>query len=120
LNHILTRAGPGRPAGSKNLIPRKITDSFIEAIERLGSDGCGKDGATGFFMRACSEQPAAALAFASRLLPRHVQTSVDPQSALGQILEGARARLQIEKAKVINSQSITDGHTIGSRWKDRR
>jgi hypothetical protein len=61
---------------------------------------------TGFFMRACAEQPAAALTFASRLLPRHVQTSTDPDSALGQILEAARARLTYEKSKTIEARPL--------------
>jgi hypothetical protein len=101
-NILLPRSGAGRPKGSTNLIPRKVTESFMEAVERLGSDGNGKDGMTGFFMRACAEQPAAALTFASRLLPRQVHTTPDPQSVLGQLMEAARARLEHEKAKTID------------------
>jgi hypothetical protein len=99
-------------------VPRKITSSFMEALERLGSDGKGTDGVVGYFMTACAQQPAAALAFASRLVPRRIQTSTDPDSALGQILEAARARLQYEKAKV--NHSVIDGHTINGKWKDGR
>src|SRR5262245_21240557 len=69
---------PGRPPGHGNLILRKITSSYMEAIERLGSDGKGTDGVVGYFMTACAQQPAAALAFSSRLVPLRIQTSTDP------------------------------------------
>jgi hypothetical protein len=111
--------GPGRPPGHGNLVPRKITSSFMEAIERLGSDGKGTDGVVGYFMTACAQQPAAALAFASRLVPRRIQTSTDPDSALGQILEAARARLQVEKARMID-HSVIDGTRLNGKWKDGR
>jgi len=114
--NLLRRMGAGRPKGSGNLVPRKITDSFLEAVERLGSDGDGKDGMVGYFMRACAEQPAAALTFASRLIPRRVQTSTDPDSALGQILDAARSRLQYAKAKVVEAQAI-EGDTWRREYK---
>ena len=101
------RPGPGRPVGAKNGIPKKITEEWMEAIDRVGYDGKGRDGRVGWFMRMAEDQPVAAMAFTARLLPQRVQTSVDPQSALGQILEAARARLQYEKSRAITVQAGT-------------
>ena len=98
--------GVGRKPGATNLIPRRITEAAIAGFERHGADGKGSDGLSGFFYHlACNDLKAAAM-IAARLMPQRVETSVDPQSALGQILEAARARLQYEKGRTIDSKAL--------------
>jgi hypothetical protein len=75
------------------------------AAEDVGEDGNGKDGLQGYLRRLALMEPQAFTSLLRRILPQQVHASVDPQSALGQILEGARARLQIEKAKVIEGDT---------------
>jgi hypothetical protein len=98
--------GPGRPPGSRNMIPRKISDAAILGFERHGSDGQGADGLSGFFYHlACNDLKAAAM-IAARLMPQRVEASVDPQSVLGQMLEAVRARVQVERARTINGNAL--------------
>lgn len=95
------RPGPGRPVGSLNSIPRRFTEAFLRGCEKHGSDGKGTDGLDGYGYYLAQDSRVGGMLI-SRILPQRVQTSVDPQSALGQILEAARARLQYEKGRTIN------------------
>lgn len=91
---------PGRPLGSKNSIPKRFTEAFLRGCEKHGSDGKGTDGLDGYgYYLACDPKVGGALI--ARILPQRVQQSVDPQSALGQLLEAARARLQYERSRTI-------------------
>jgi hypothetical protein len=96
--------GPGRPLGSKNGIPKKISEDLMEACIRYGEDGDGKDGLVGFFMGSIDIDRKLIFALLARIMPQRVQSSVDPQSALGQLLEAARARLQYERSRTITVQ----------------
>jgi hypothetical protein len=103
--NILTKPGPGRPPGSLNKMPARITEAVLEGFTRYGEDGNGTNGLPGFFYRIARDDLKAAAAITTRLLPQRVQTSVDPQSALGQVLEAARARLQYERTRAITVQA---------------
>ena len=108
-NFVLTKAdggyrnGAGRPTGRPNVVTATLKRAVLLAAENVGEDGHGKDGLQGYLRRLALNEPQAFTSLLRRILPQQVHTSVDPQSALGQILEGARARLAIEKAKVINA-----------------
>lgn len=49
-----------------------ITDAFLEALHRLGSDGKGKGGMIGYFMQLASKDYRAAAAIACKLIPTQV------------------------------------------------
>ena len=99
-NNLGGKAGPGRPVGSKNGIPKRFTEAFLKGCEMHGSDGEGKDGLDGYGYFLASDAKVGGMLI-SRILPQRVTTSVDPQSALGQLLEAARARLQYERSRTI-------------------
>jgi hypothetical protein len=75
------------------------------AAEDVGEDGNGKDGLQGYLRRLALMEPQAFTSLLRRILPQQVHTTVDPQSALGQILESARVRLNYEKARVIEGDT---------------
>lgn len=108
----LVRSGLGRKPGATNLIPRRISEAAVAGFERHGEDGEGTNGLPGFFYYLARNDLKAAAMIASRLMPQKVQTSVDPQSALGQLLEAARARLQYEKTRSIDVKATP---LIGSK-----
>jgi hypothetical protein len=99
------RPGPGRPVGSVNSIPKKFTEAFLRGCEKHGSDGMGKDGLDGYgyFL---AQDPKVGGMLIGRILPQRVQTSVDPQSVFGQLLESVRARIQMERARTINGNAL--------------
>jgi hypothetical protein len=67
-----TRGNPGPPEhakrkrGQKNLIPRTAREALQQAVERIGSDGAGRDGARGFLEKIGREDPLALAAIYAR------------------------------------------------------
>jgi hypothetical protein len=62
----------GRQKGTPNKITRLLKEAIPEALERLGSDGKGKDGIVGFLMVAAVTETAAYLRLLDRLLPYQI------------------------------------------------
>ena len=62
----------GREKGTPNKITRLLKEAIPEALERLGSDGKGKDGIVGFLMVAAVTETAAYLRLLDRLLPYQI------------------------------------------------
>ena len=62
----------GREKGTPNKITRLLKEAIPEALERLGSDGQGKDGIVGFLMVAAVTETAAYLRLLDRLLPYQI------------------------------------------------
>ena len=62
----------GREKGTPNKMTRLLKEAIPEALERLGSDGKGKDGIVGFLMVAARKETAAYLRLLDRLLPYQI------------------------------------------------
>jgi hypothetical protein len=108
----------GRPKGSTNQFTRRLK----EALE-LSTNGAGEelmrqghryseDPAVNYLTWLALHEPASHARLISIVTPKVVHSAPDPESALGQILEAARARLQYEKTKTIESKVIE-----GDTWK---
>jgi hypothetical protein len=73
-------ANAGRRRGARNKVTLALKDAVIEACERLGEDGAGKDGLVGFLMKeATNENNAPFMMLVRAVLPLHVETSVAPR-----------------------------------------
>jgi hypothetical protein len=62
----------GRTKGAQNKITRILKEAIPEALERLGSDGQGKDGLVGWLMQVATKEPAAYLRLLDKLLPHQI------------------------------------------------
>ena len=69
----------GRKVGVRNKVTLALKDAIIEACERLGEDGTGKDGLVGFLMKEARKKNNAAFMMLLRaVLPLHIEASVAP------------------------------------------
>lgn len=96
----------GRPLGSVNKIPQRFTEAIEFALTMHGMDGKGKNGLPGYFYFLAATDSKAMAHLIARIMPQKVQPTVDPQSALGQVLEAVRAKLAFERSKTINGVTI--------------
>lgn len=87
-------------------IPQRFTEAIELALSKHGMDGKGKNGLPGYFYHLARTDPKAMAHLIGRIMPTKVQTSIDPQSALGQTLEAVRSRIAFEKARTINGTAV--------------
>jgi len=64
----------GRAKGQPNHLTKLLREAIPEAVERLGSDGRGKDGLVGWLMQTAKRYPEAYLKLLDRLLPIQIST----------------------------------------------
>jgi hypothetical protein len=58
----------GRKVGVRNNVPTVIHNAIWAAIEKVGSDGAGKDGAKGYFINMAVEHPETICKLLGRIL----------------------------------------------------
>ena len=58
----------GRKVGVRNKVPTVIHNAIMTAIEKVGSDGAGKDGAKGYLINMAIEHPEAYCKLLGRIL----------------------------------------------------
>jgi hypothetical protein len=61
----------GRKKGSQNRVTRDVKEAILEAGERIGSDGKGKDGLVGAVMGVYRRKPEAWMAALAKLIPNN-------------------------------------------------
>lgn len=69
--------GGGRPPGTKNKIPYKVQNIVLQAIEELGEDGRGKNGAVGYLKAVARRHPEAYLRLIEKLIPAQAKLDVE-------------------------------------------
>lgn len=82
----------GRLKGVPNRVTRELKSAILEAAEKHGSDGKGRDGIVGYLFRLAKIEPKAFSALLGRILPlqisgdannpvRMITSSMSPQEA---------------------------------------
>lgn len=66
-------AGPGRPKGSTNKTTATLKEAILLAAEKVGEDGKGKQGLTGYLIGLARSEPKAFSSLLGRVLPLTVQ-----------------------------------------------
>src|ERR1700690_4032818 len=67
----------GRKVGAPNKLTRELRQAILDAGERVGYDGKGRGGLTGFLARLAVTHPAAYASLLGRLLPMKVSTAMN-------------------------------------------
>ncbi|MEY9235384.1 hypothetical protein ABIF78_007707 [Bradyrhizobium japonicum] len=67
---------PRRKPGTPNAITRDLKRGIIDAAERYGSDGKGKDGLTGYLFHLAGKHPKAFAGLLGKILPMQVSGNV--------------------------------------------
>ena len=91
----------GRPKGTPNRVTVVLKQAVMLAAEDVGEDGNGLDGVRGYMRRLAINEPSVFAQLLRRIMPVQVRTDIDPRSTLGQVLDAVKARVEMEKAKVI-------------------
>ena len=99
--NIIPRWGAGRPPGSRNALPAKITRAMEEALDDY-------PGGPAAYMRwLMVNEPATYGALLKRKLPQVVHADLDPDSLMGKMLRAAAAaRQQQQGAPVSNGAAL--------------
>jgi len=61
--------GPGRPKGSQSKTTKTLKEAILLAAEKVGEDGKGKEGLTGYLVGLARSEPKAFSALLGRVLP---------------------------------------------------
>jgi hypothetical protein len=88
------KAKRGRPKGSMNRFSRDLREDIVEAMERVGSDGKGKDGRVGYLMWLSRAEPKSYTILIRGITPAQIQATMTlkPMLTLDEALAEMRAR----------------------------
>ena len=70
-------AGKGRQKGSVNKTTATLKEAILLAAERVGNDGKGKDGLTGYLVHVASTDVKAFSALLGKVLPMQIAGDAD-------------------------------------------
>jgi hypothetical protein len=92
--HQPPKSKVGRPKGAENKMNRELRELILEAAERLGSDGKGKDGKLGYLMWLGLEVPTSFAVLLRAVLPVHINATVThkPVMTLNEAVAELKAR----------------------------
>ena len=84
----------GRPKGSMNKFSRDLREDILEATERVGRDGKGKDGAVGYLMWLARAEPKSCAMLLRGMMPAEIRATMTlkPLLTLDEALAEMRAR----------------------------
>ena len=63
----------GRTAGTPNKVTKALREAVVEAAEKVGEDGKGKDGAVGYLVMLAKSEPKAFASLLGRAMPLQVE-----------------------------------------------
>lgn len=67
------KGNPGKPKGAKNKLGVKLKEAILEAAERSGRDGKGKDGTVGYLVWLSRAEPAVYGRMLEKVMPLQVE-----------------------------------------------
>jgi hypothetical protein len=73
------KRGRGRPKGARNYFTRNVQEALINAVNRFGEDGRGKDGLEGFFFKMCREEPKSVMTMLQGTMPTRITVERRPK-----------------------------------------
>lgn len=94
-SNILTKAGPGRPPGVTNVVPRTIKAAISRAMELHGSDGQGKDAMDGYLFMLARDHKGLFVSLIRRTLPVQLRAELDASSLMAKMLQAAAAQREL-------------------------
>jgi len=94
----------GRQKGTKNKITVKLKEAILEAAERSGSNGKGKDGTVGYLMWLSRAEPAVY----GRMLEKILPLQLDVRDKTNEKLTPAQAIERLRERGLPVPSSLTD------------
>ena len=85
---------PGRRRGSRNVMTNSLRECIIEAADRLGSDGRGKDSVVGWLMTFAKRHPVPFSHLLAKVLPIEVLTPTEVEEKVYRSPEEMRQALR--------------------------
>lgn len=71
--HRFAKGNPGKPKGAKNKFGLRLKEAILEAAERSGRDGKGKDGTVGYLVWLSRSEPAVYGRMLEKILPMQLE-----------------------------------------------
>jgi hypothetical protein len=102
--HWFGKDNPGRPKGANGKYPKAVRELVTEAMDKLGADGKGKQGALGFVKQIGKKNPTHLLAAAVKM-----EAAKTVASALAQPEPEQRFRSFEEVAMEIHQRGMSSG-----------
>jgi hypothetical protein len=87
------KGNPGKPKGAKNKLGVRLKEAILEAAERSGRDGKGKDGAVGYLVWLSRAEPAVF----GRMLEKVMPLQVDVRDKTERTLSAMEAVEKLEE-----------------------
>lgn len=63
----------GKPKGAVNKVTKALREAVVEAAEKVGEDGKGKDGAVGYLVMLAKKEPKSFAGLLGRAMPLQVE-----------------------------------------------
>jgi hypothetical protein len=76
-------AGKGKPKGAVNKTTKLLKEAILLAAEKVGSDGEGKDGLTGYLVEVARSDVKAFAGLLGKVIPLQVNAKVSGNLAVG-------------------------------------
>jgi hypothetical protein len=109
------KGNPGKPKGAKNKFGVRLKEAILEAAERSGRDGKGKDGAVGYLVWLSRAEPAVFGRMLEKVMPLQIDVK-DKTDKLtpAEAIERLRDRgLPIPES--LNTLARQIGHAVSER-----
>lgn len=90
--HRFAKGNKGKPKGAKNKFGVRLKEAILEAAEKSGRDGKGKDGAVGYLVWLSRAEPAVFGRMLEKVMPLQVDVKdktdrLSPQEAVDRLRE---------------------------------
>lgn len=108
------KGNPGKPKGAKNKFGLKLKEAIIEAAERSGSNGKGKDGMVGYLVWLSRSEPAVYGRMLEKVMPLQVDVkdTTNKMSAPEAVAKLRERGLPVPPALEALAKGVAVAHTM--------